>query len=889
MPVDNNQKGVKNVQTLLAPKKPGAIDKDSAKEKPPKQNKRSHSDVANESVEGVDMIGIQSDLSEIKQSLRGTVTKSDLKGAMDNLVQQKDLKVLVTDIVQKLLTNFEEKITKKIEHVIWERTGKLQDQLDSLMIENENIRERIRAKDKIIESLEERVQDNTNRSIEALKLANYNEQYSRKHNIRMVNYPEKKGEILRDEFVNLVKTELKVEIQPSDVQAIHRIPGKDGFQKPVIVKVRNTDVKIQIMRQKKNLTKDVKFHDDITQRNLGLMARLKNTEKFENVWFYNCNVYAKPEGKSRIRYDLFDNIDEKLKKKLKLKRNPDIQGITINDDETLLSQYADDTFLILDGREISLKETLSCFESFYKASGLKMNASKTKAVWVGNKKYSDLILCPESNLHWSHSNFKLLGIEFSLDLNRITEINFSKKIKEVSAILKSWQHRKLTLMGKITVIKSLALSKLVHLLTALPNLTQSRLNELTSLFYNFIWNNKPDRVKRNTLIGDITQGGLNMIHIHSFNIYLKLSWIKRLLTNPEGKWQKLFLTDLKQYGGERVLYLQKEKLREISVNLKNPFWSDVLLCLSEAKPHTDSSVNDILSLDILNFSSLDDFPYYLLWKNRGVQFVSDLINHENKQFYSFEQIQEKLETNNFLMFYRLIARIPKAFKDCLKENLLDIHFDTHDTTDTFVKKIVSNKKAKFIYRSLIDNIVQNPTDKFLKWEELLDIEITDWSEYFVIMKRSCRDTYLRNFQFKFLHRIIATNSFLYKIKLKDTHLCTFCKANDETIEHLFFDCPISYRLWQFISNRFKLYFVNFVLNKENIFLGCKDESLLLNLLIILTKNYIYKCKLNEAKPNTIELKNKIKKYQSFDQYIAKKNNTVQAYEKFWAPIYIILN
>ena len=47
--------------------------------------------------------------------------------------------------------------------------------------------------------------------------------------------------------------------------------------------------------------------------------------------------------------------------------------------------------------------------------------------------------------------------------------------------------------------------------------------------------------------------------------------------------------DLKQYGGERVLYLQKEKLREISVSLKNPFWSDVLLCLSEAKPHTDSS------------------------------------------------------------------------------------------------------------------------------------------------------------------------------------------------------------------------------------------------------------------------------------------------------------
>jgi hypothetical protein len=51
-----------------------------------------------------------------------------------------------------------------------------------------------------------------------------------------------------------------------------------------------------------------------------------------------------------------------------------------------------------------------------------------------------------------------------------------------------------------------------------------------------------------------------------------------------------------------------------------------------------------------------------------------------------------------------------------------------------IRHLSSNKKAKFLYRSLIDNIVQNPTDKFLKWEELLDIEITDWSEYFAIMK-----------------------------------------------------------------------------------------------------------------------------------------------------------
>ncbi|VDI66730.1 Hypothetical predicted protein [Mytilus galloprovincialis] len=189
--------------------------------------------------------------------------------------------------------------------------------MDSLMIDNENLRERVRAKDKSIEKLEEQVSDNNNRAIDAIKLGNYNEQYSRKHNIRMLNYPERPHEVLRDEFVNMVNKELKVDIKPDDVQAIHRIPGKEGHIKPIIVKVRNTELKIKIMRQKRGLKNDIKFHDDITQRNLGLMTRLKNGEHFENVWFYNCNVYAKQQDGSRIRFDLFDNIEQKLKTKTK--------------------------------------------------------------------------------------------------------------------------------------------------------------------------------------------------------------------------------------------------------------------------------------------------------------------------------------------------------------------------------------------------------------------------------------------------------------------------------------------------------------------------------------------------------------------------------------------
>lgn len=51
---------------------------------------------------------------------------------------------------------------------------------------------------------------------------------------------------------------------------------------------------------------------------------------------------------------------------LKLKSNNNIHGISVNDQEMLLSQYADDIFLTLDGREQSLDETLHCFNNLQK-------------------------------------------------------------------------------------------------------------------------------------------------------------------------------------------------------------------------------------------------------------------------------------------------------------------------------------------------------------------------------------------------------------------------------------------------------------------------------------------------------------------------------------------
>ena len=265
----------------------------------------------------------------------------------------------------------------------------------------------------------------------------------------------------------------------------------------------------------------------------------------------------------------------------------------------------------------------------------------------------------------------------------------------------------------------------------------------------------------------------------------------------------------------------------------------------------------------------------------------DLIDPQNKNFCTFQQMKQKINTNNFVKYYSLISNVPKCFKDHIKENTANVSLVSFNPVDNFFQRIVTSTKVKFIYNDFIDNVVQLPTEKFLKWEDLLSCDIVNWSKYFIILNKACKNSYLRNFQFKLLHRIIPTNSFLFKIKLTNTNLCTFCNSQEETLEHLFFDCPEVLQFWTAFTQQLRLYYADFVFDKEKVLLGFKYETLFINLLFIIAKNYIYKCKLNEQKPNITDLKYKIKSYHSMELYVAKKNNKVPVVERFWAPLQYI--
>ena len=105
-------------------------------------------------------------------------------------------------------------------------------------------------------------------------------------------------------------------------------------------------------------------------------------------------------------------------------------------------------------------------------------------------------------------------------------------------------------------------------------------------------------------------------------------------------------------------------------------------------------------------------------------------------------------------------------------------------------------------------------------------------------------------QMKILHRILPTNAWLFKCNLTNTKSCTFCKINTETIQHLFWECPITKSLWLQLAEWLrKTSTAKFELNMENIILGTFGDSIILEHIKLITKEYIYYTKLKEGIPN----------------------------------------
>lgn len=374
--------------------------------------------------------------------------------------------------------------------------------------------------------------------------------------------------------------------------------------------------------------------------------------------------------------------------------------------------------MFLDGSERSLKSALETLKRFYCMSGLKINIDKTRAVWIGSMNKSNLTLCKEYKLDWDQKPIKILGVTFTPEVFDIWEHNGPDILQKVEKILTSWSKRKLTLQGKITIIKSLALSKFVHFLIALPNPPGNLTQTLNKLFYRFLWNSGPDRIKRKYIVKDLSKGGLRMIHIDCFTKALKVTWWRRYIQNTVCTWSTLSGVNLSNIyiRGDNFANLKAEEVR-------NPFWKDTLQSWkSFCRNVSVETLEDILSSPIWYNSKLSQGQNLFIkeWHDKGIHNIVDLLNMEGT-FYTFDDFKEKYNVNGtYLDYYSLLRKIPMVWKAKIRDGKIICQEFKHNVLhNCYVKYLTKEKKgSKTFYNILVG--VKEAAPPPCRWVNIAD-------------------------------------------------------------------------------------------------------------------------------------------------------------------------
>ena len=326
-----------------------------------------------------------------------------------------------------------------------------------------------------------------------------------------------------------------------------------------------------------------------------------------------------------------------------LRECPDVRGIRVHNVDMLTLQYADDTTLFLNGDLRSLNYAVRILKWYEKFSGLAINNDITKVVKIGALRDRSIHWQGKYGFEWT-SSFGILGIVYNIkDMENITKLNIYRKMGEVKKLIRIWQSRNLTPYGKITIIKSLLMSKFTHMLLSLPSPSTELIKELDQLFADFIWSGKPAKFRKEILEAEVRNGGLKLHNI---------GWLKRFLRSSS-KWTVF----PKEFELEGVFCFGSDYIHRIEGLNTDPFWQDVLTSLKLLWKSNIMYDKSVIRETPLWFNPNLRLQIRRVWKEKGMMVTSDLLNYLTVPL-TLERLQVKFGIKiNFLEHCMLVATL----------------------------------------------------------------------------------------------------------------------------------------------------------------------------------------------------------------------------------------
>ena len=456
---------------------------------------------------------------------------------------------------------------------------------------------------------------------------------------------------------------------------------------------------------------------------------------------------------------------------IKIREDNNIQGFKIGQEILKLSLFADDITCFLKDNS-SYNSLFETHELFGECSGLKVNHEKTEIFALGNSPLQDVDF-PKHNICVT---IKILGVYFGYDVKQRDALNFRQNLKDKKKSINMWKWRGLSLLGKIQIVKTFAVPKIMYRALVIP-LSKELIKEANSIIYGFIWNGK-DNVKRHALKSDIKNGGLRMLDIESMIKAKRVMCLKKFLLDHPSWWKIILGKILSSVGGRFLLYCNFDTAK-LKISLP-AYYKECLDAWFELNRITPSSTHEVINEIIWNrFLCIDKMSIYRgdMIKLRFLKIGDVLRANNSSRLNVYGTSLLSPEQNFFLM--SLIDSFPAEWRASAKSF----------TDSSLIEEIPNDPKlrlgngnsvpildisSKQTYEIFLRKKQIPPTAKRKLTDKYPDINV-EWDKVYSLPFRSTLESKTREFQYKILNCIVYTNEILYRFGLAASPSCTLSR------------------------------------------------------------------------------------------------------------------
>ena len=307
--------------------------------------------------------------------------------------------------------------------------------------------------------------------------------------------------------------------------------------------------------------------------------------------------------------------------------------------------------------------------------------------------------------------------------------------------------RTLTLYGKSQVIRSLAMSQLLYVVSKL-NIPQSFIKRVENEIVGFLWGNKKTKIKYLTLIGKYHEGGIKLPDLESMIHANRVQWamkiIKNVMTNCY--WFSFLRISLRPFGGANILgenfdlsSLTKSKKIKLSEFYKEVFYAWRVVSKTNVVNFEDILrqpiwFNRFIHLKVDNIN----IRYFV---EKGILTVKDVWDRNNGL--DWNRMKDKgLSDKDYLAWRCIVGTLPVEWRGILRDNLhVTTEIQIQDKRINVLGKFipVSKIKTNMIYWNAVGNKFKHPTAQTNISQKLKTSNI-DWSAVYSRLYETSIDT-----------------------------------------------------------------------------------------------------------------------------------------------------